>query len=226
MPEFTASFSSMRHAIAWFLIGCLVLLPVMAASQRDWPASPEPNQPDDDTMASLSAGEVLVESTHTDESGGAARVQALFRASPETIWAYVGSCEHNFEFVDGLKECRVLNANERYARTWQVVKKKWFLPRTEYTFEALREPHSVMLFRLVEGDLRKMEGSWQFESVEDSPYTLVTYELQVQPKLPAPHWLMRRTMMKDMPDLLACLRSLANASGSAELLAADRKRCP
>ncbi len=209
-----------------FLVICLILIPASAPAQQDWPASPEPNRLNDETLASLSAGDVLVENTRTDESGGAARVQALFKASPETIWSYISSCEHNFEFVDGLKDCRVLYADERYARTWQVVKKTWFTPRTEYTFEALRQPHTVMIFRLVEGDLKKMEGSWQFEPVEASGYTLVTHEAQVQPKLPSPRWLMRKVMMKDMPDMLACLRSLANASGSPEQLVSDRKRCP
>lgn len=216
----------MRNLDKCLIVSFLAVMSSLTPAQEHWPGALDPIRPDEETMARLRQGEVLVENILMDESGGAARVQALFEASPEAIWGVVGSCESNFRFVDGLKECQVLAADERYARTRQVVKKNWFTPRLEYVFEAVREPYSRMVFRLLEGDLRRMEGSWRFEPLEGGGYTLVTHEIQVQPKLPSPRWLVRRTMKNDMPDMLACLRALAGGSGSKEQLADDRKRCP
>ena len=75
------------------------------------------------------------------------------------------------------------------------------------------------------GDLKSMEGGWRFQGGENEDGIVVTHEIRVRPKLPVPRWLLRRSMRKDVPDMLACLRGLTNGSG---LLSREKDlgRCP
>ena len=77
-----------------------------------------------------------------------------------------------------------------------------------------------------EGDLRVLEGLWRLVPLADGNGVIVVHEIRIQPKIPAPRWLVRRSLRKDLPDMLACIRGLANASADKRRIAADLKRCP
>jgi len=47
----------------------------------------------------------------------------------------------------------------------------------------------------------------------------------VRPAAPVPRFLVRRNLRGSMPDLLACVRALANGSGSDDLRRQDLARC-
>ena len=84
----------------------------------------------------------------------------------------------------------------------------------------------MVSFHLVEGNLKVMEGQWNFQKLDDGDAMLVSHEIRVRSRFPAPRWLVRRVLKKDLPDMLACVRGLAEASGDQNLLANDLKRCP
>jgi hypothetical protein len=63
-------------------------------------------------------------------------------------------------------------------------------------------------------------------SVDEGRATIVIHEITVQPNFPAPRWLIQRSLNKDLPDMLACIRGLANASGTQAAEAADLQGCP
>lgn len=179
-----------------------------------------------ESLARLRNGEVLIQNTRTDESGGSAEVQAVIRAPVEQIWAVLASCKRAFEYVDGLKACDVLKPGMEHALVTNSVKKSWVIPRLDYTIEFLRQPYSRIDFHKINGDLKLLEGYWQFTPLSGESGILVTHNIRVQPRIPAPRWLIRRSIRKDIPDMLACLRSLADGSGTAEQWIADNRRCP
>jgi ribosome-associated toxin RatA of RatAB toxin-antitoxin module len=180
-------------------------------------------------MERLVRGEVLVENVRTDEAGGSVRVQALLHSDLGEIWAYVASCESVFEYVEGLRDCELLKVVEGYGSDTtilrQVVKKSWIIPKIEYTMEVRRQPPGRIDFKLIEGDLKVMEGGWRFNSLPGQEGTVVTHEIRVQPAFPVPRWLIRRSMGKDIPDMLACLRGLTDGSGNHSR-DDDLWRCP
>jgi ribosome-associated toxin RatA of RatAB toxin-antitoxin module len=180
--------------------------------------------PDEQAMQRLELGEILLYETRTDESGGAGRVQALVHAPAADVWAVIISCEQAFLFVDGLKSCEVLEDNGDRVRVHQVVKKHWLLPKQDFVFLSLRKPYREIDFELLEGNLDVLEGSWRFTPLPQG--LLLEYEARIKPSLPAPRWLVRRTIVKDTPDLIACIRGLADGSGSPEAVRADLARCP
>jgi hypothetical protein len=61
--------------------------------------------------------------------------------------------------------------------------------------------------------------------VETAAGTLVEHELQIRPAAPVPRFLLRRNLERNMPDLLACVRALADGSGTEALRRSDLARC-
>lgn len=197
---------------------------LLLAGAADTHAEP----PDAAAWQRLRQGEVLVESINTTGSGGSVRVSALMYVDVQTLWTYIASCTAVFEYVDGMRECELLEVRTEpgadVSTVRQVVDKGWLVPRLEFTMEVRREPWVSVEFHLLEGDLEAMQGWWRFEPQPEGAL-LVTHQILLQPRLPAPRWLIRRTMHNDLPDMLACLRGLTG--GSAELQQeADLARCP
>lgn len=181
----------------------------------------------------LQRGEVLVYNARTDESGGSVRAQVLMHTDARTVWDYIADCERVFLYVDGLRDCEVL-AIEREGENGlgadvttlrQAVDKSWAVPRMDYVLSVRREPWDRVDFSLVEGDLRVLEGGWRFLELAEGKGLVVTHEIRVRPKYAVPRWLLRRSMRRDVPDMLACLRGLTGGSGDA-LEQEDLARCP
>jgi ribosome-associated toxin RatA of RatAB toxin-antitoxin module len=220
-----------RILLIIFTMTCLVsmmaghaeALPVPVAGDAD--SSTAPAGMDQLAWKQLLAGEILVESVRTDEAGGAARVKALSYGSSEALWAVIISCEDAFRFVRGMQICNVLEDDGGHALVHQGVKQSWILPRLDFTFAAIRKPFTAIDFQLVEGDLRTMEGGWRFETLPEIDAVIVTHEIRVVPQFPAPRWLVRRSIGRDVPEMLACIRGLAGGSGSGKQQDLDLGSC-
>lgn len=150
-------------------------------------------------------------------------MQMLVRAPVQAVWAVIVSCELAFRFVEGLQRCEVLEDSGDRALVHQVVDRGWLTPRLDFVFETLRQPWDRIDFRLVEGNVKAMEGSWRFE--ETPAGTLVDYEIRLRPQAPVPSFLVRRKIGRTMPDLLACVRGLAEGTGSDARRQQDLSRC-
>jgi len=180
--------------------------------------------PDVDGMARLRAGEWILNKDVEDANGATASILLFFRAPAERIWGIIISCDYAMSWVDGLEYCEVLEDRGDYALTRQIVDKGWASPRIDYTFEIFRTPFQSMQLKLKSGNLKTFQGSWEFNSLPDG--VLLRHTLTLQPEFPVPRWLVRRTLTHDMPDMMLCLRGLAEGSGSALASAAERRKCP
>lgn len=176
-----------------------------------------------ETRARLLAGEVILERRDAGDRGADARVSILIRAPVERVWAVMVTCAHAYAYLAGLRECRVLEERGDFALTHQVVDKGWWMPRLDYTFETRRIPYRSMEIHLVDGNLERLDGSWTFRKLDEG--LLVRHEIVLQPKAPAPRWLVRRNVVRDLPDMLRCIRAAARGSGAADIERADRAAC-
>ena len=174
----------------------------------------------------LRQGRPVVSYNRPEAAGGAIRVALLFHGPPEPIWAVLLSCERTFEYVDGLRTCQTLEDGLEHAVVRQSVKKTWLLPPLDFLVEFERVPFVSIAFHQVEGDLRLLEGRWRFELLPEDDMTLVTLDMQVQSRFPVPRWLVQRSLSRDLPDMLQCLRALSGASGSDAQASRDREACP
>jgi ribosome-associated toxin RatA of RatAB toxin-antitoxin module len=172
----------------------------------------------------LLTGEIIARETSSDEAGAAGRMQVLVRTPAQAVWEVIVSCDLAFAFVAGLKECEVLEDTGDRVLVHQVVNQSWLIPTYDYVFESLRHPYQRIDVRLLEGNLKALDGHWSFEETVDG--TVIDYRIRIQPSLPAPRFIVRRNINKGMPDMLACIRGLAGGSGSPALEQQDLGRCP
>ncbi|NND45853.1 MAG: hypothetical protein HKN58_11065 [Xanthomonadales bacterium] len=185
--------------------------------------------PTAEALERLAKGEILAENVLTSESGGAVRARVLMQVELATVWNYIASCDHVFEYVDGMQYCELLEVRRDGAvdvsTVRQVVDRGWLVPEMDFTIRVRREPHERIDFELVEGNLDALRGYWRFESLPGVSGLLVTHEIQVRPSFPVPRWLVRRTIRKGIPDMLACLRGLTSAPSQSSSRS-DLRRCP
>lgn len=200
----------------------LLVLGVLAGTQTAYAALAYSG----DDMTRLARGEILVDTIHEEKAGGAARVTALFHTDTDTIWNTIGYCKYEFIYVRGLELCEVLVPGLTLIRKHHRVNNNWYTPTIDFVFEASRASPTHGEFHLVEGNLKVMEGQWNFQLLADGGGIVATHEIRIRSRFPAPRWLVRRVLKNDLPDMLACIRGLARASGDDKLLADDLGRCP
>jgi len=205
------------------VIKICVTLAILGLALLARPAIAAPAEYD---LARLQSGEIMLQTIHSDMPGGAARVTALFHTTADVVWEVIGDCRFEFVYVRGLKVCEVLKPGREYMLMHHRLRNSWYTPTLDFTFEVIRKPGNFGEARLVEGDLHVLEGLWRLVPLADGKGVIVVHEIRIQPKLPAPRWLVRRSLRKDLPDMLACIRGLANASANKRRIAADLERCP
>jgi len=190
-------------------------------------ALPEPGRGEGDyDMARLQSGEILLQTLDADKPGAAARVTALFHSSADAVWDIIGYCKYERIYIRGLRLCEVLNPGLSRMIMHHRIRNSWYMPMLDFTFEASRKPGNSGEARLVGGDLKVLQGQWQLLPQADGEKLIVIHEIRIQPKNPAPRWLVRRSLRRDLPDMLACIRGLAKASGDNRRIVLDLKRCP
>ena len=199
---------------------CPFIILVIFLFHSQLPAS---EMPDRERLERLGNGEILLLEARTDEAGGSARVQAIIHAPAKAAWDVIISCEQTFTFVKGLKNCEVIEDAGNRALIHQVVKTSWLVPTQDFVFESLRDPYHEIKFQLVEGNLKAMQGKWQFTESPDG--LLVDYEIRIRPGIPVPAFIVSWVIRRGMPDLIACIRGLAGGSGSMERVTEDLDRC-
>ncbi|MGD8384399.1 MAG: SRPBCC family protein [Lysobacterales bacterium] len=185
------------------------------------PGSPPPSE-----MMRLEKGEVLVETIHEGKSGGAARVTALFHTDAAAIWNIIGYCKYAYVYLKGLEHCQVVKPGLQQTRIRHRLKRSWYTPTLDYTFDASRSAGRKGEFGLVEGNLKVLEGRWTLVPLPGRGGIIVSQTIRIQPRFPTPKWLLRRSLRHDLPDMLACIRGLAGASGDATRIDTDLGRCP
>lgn len=203
-----------------WLAAAWLSLCALAGAQAD-PGAPSPSD-----MTRLERSEVLVETIHEGKSGGAARVTALFHTEAATIWNIIGYCKYAYVYLKGLERCQVVKPGLQQTRIRHRLKRSWYTPTLDYTFDASRSAGRMGEFSLVEGNLKVLEGRWTLTELPGQRGIIVSQEIRIQPRFPTPKWLLRRSLRHDLPDMLACIRGLAGASGDASRIDTDLGRCP
>lgn len=180
----------------------------------------------DDELARLERGEILLRPIQKNKPGVAMRVAALLHSNTNEVWQVLGDCNYELIYVKGLKLCEVLGGNQIQMKVHHRVRNSWYSPTLDFVFSATRYSDESGETSLISGDLKVFEGTWKLTPIEGMNSVIVTHEIRLQPKFLAPKWLVRRVLNKDLPDMMACIRGLASASGTERHITRDLKRCP
>lgn len=99
------------------------------------------------------------------------------------------------------------------------------LKRINYTLELEHQEYDAIRFRQVTGDLRHYQGMWRLESPPDASETLVVCRMEIDPGLPVPGWIVKRTIAKQLSDNLQALKKRAE-SGIADAVPEEVEHRP
>ena len=179
----------------------------------------------DENLARLKRGEILLQTIHAEKPGAAARVTALLHTDADTVWNILGYCKYELIYVKGLKTCEMLEGDQYQMKVHHRLRNSWYTPTLDFVFAASRDADGTGRASLVSGDLKVFDGLWKLYPLESEDSVIAVHEIRIQAKMPAPKWLIRRTLHKDLPDMMACIRGLANASGTDRHVSRDLKRC-
>ena len=141
------------------------------------------------------------------------KIAAEVDAPPTAIWDVLTRCEIAPEYVPNVKSCRRLERlDEGRADLFvQVIKPAFFLPTFEHVFRLDYTPHTRIDVHRVSGPIELMEGSWWLLPQNDGRILLV-YELALDPGMPIPRFLVRATLKRDLPKVMAAVRERAEAA--------------
>ncbi|HLF11373.1 MAG TPA: SRPBCC family protein [Gammaproteobacteria bacterium] len=187
-----------------WLLGATFVLSVTAAAQ-------DPDLSWLDRQA-LEAGEVLVRADRVRPLTVLVKVATLINAPPQAIWDVLTACQIAPEYVPNVTSCKSLEVLDggRAELFVQTVKPAFFLPSFEHVFRLDYEPYRRIGVHRVSGPIALMEGSWWLVPEVDGAILLV-YELALDPGIPVPRFLVRATLKRDLPRLVAAIRQRAEA---------------
>jgi coenzyme Q-binding protein COQ10 len=159
-------------------------------------------------LSQLKVGEIIVYVQRSKgQQNGMVEALILIDAPAETIWKIMIDCPGAPTFVPGLKTCKILDSGKNWDIIRHEVKWIWFFPKISYVFRADYQINKRIDFVKIKGDLREMKGSWRLFPLDETGQTIVRYEVYLDPSFFIPQWLVERSLMTDLPDMLAALRT-------------------
>jgi hypothetical protein len=161
----------------------------------------------------LAAGEVLVQADHGDRRLTVnVQLAAEIDASPTAVWEVLRACEVAPEYVPNVVSCRKLEEVDdgRGELFVQTVKPIFFMPTFEHVFRLDYTPYSRIDVSRVSGPIAHMQGTWWLLP-QDTGRILLVYELELDPGMPIPRFMVRATLKRDLPKVLAAVRERAEA---------------
>ncbi|MBS0365551.1 MAG: SRPBCC family protein [Proteobacteria bacterium] len=223
-PSPTDGGTPIRHILLCselVLLACGVLSPQARSAAADWTAEPAVAQ-------RLLAQEVVVETISAvdpEHPRGWIRAAVRINASPQAIWSVLTDCAQAVTYVPYLKLCRRVaeDPGGRWADIEHEVRFSRLLPGIDYVIHARYDPPRRIDFRRIRGDLNDEEGTWLLVAAPGATVTTVEYQVYIDPGFWVPHFLVNRSLRKDLPAALAGLRERAERNQTP---AAGKGRAP
>src|SRR5262245_8489618 len=173
-------------------------------------------QPDLDWIDrdAIAAHEVQVFVERSDRPLTAEVKVAVEVDAPATaIWDVLKACEVAPEYVPNVQSCTKLEELDggRADLFVQTIKPIFFMPTFEHVFRLDYTPYTRIDVNRVSGPIAFMQGSWWLLP-EANGRILLVYELALDPGMPIPRFLVRATLKRDLPKVLAAVRDRAEAA--------------
>ena len=141
------------------------------------------------------------------------RLAAEVDAPATAIWDVLKACEIAPEYVPNVQSCKKVEELDggRAELFVQTIKPVFFLPTFQHEFRLDYTPYSRIDVNRVSGPIAHMQGTWWLLP-EDNGRILLVYELALDPGMPIPRFLVRATLKRDLPKVIAAVRERAEAA--------------
>jgi hypothetical protein len=162
----------------------------------------------------LAAREVLIQADRSDRPlTVTVQLAAEVDAAPQAIWDVLRACDVAPEYVPNVSSCRMLEEVDggRGELFVQTIKPIFFMPTFEHVFRLDYTPYSRIDVSRVSGPIAHMQGTWWLLPQENGRILLV-YELELDPGMPIPRFMVRATLKRDLPKVVAAVRDRAEAA--------------
>ncbi len=185
----------------------------------------EKYMPDEEQRRQILAGEVISIPVQTDEKGGTVWGAIRVDAPAENIFNSIVYCNGKSSAHKTMRNCKIIEKDLEHEIAEHQIKYHWFVPKQTYLFRGDYDGFTRIRFRVLEGDLKKLDGGWDMFPIEGTDGFLVRYYATIQPKLPTPKWLIRKSLKKEIPAMLKVMRELSeHPERLAELDAKEENR--
>jgi hypothetical protein len=143
------------------------------------------------------------------------KLAAEVDAAPAAIWDVLKACEVAPEYVPNVVSCKKLEELDggRAELFVQTIKPIFFMPTFEHVFRLDYTPYMRIDVNRVSGPIAHMQGSWWLVP-QDNGRTLLVYELALDPGMPIPRFMVRSTLKRDLPKVIAAVRERAEAAAA------------
>lgn len=187
-----------------------------------WAAASWPTHFSEAQIALLESGRTIVGvNTEHDLLQGEVWAAILIPSPPPPIWEIMTDCPKAPEFVPGLKACEILSKGDDYEIIKHRVKYSFLLPSITYTFKADYDFLKSVRFEQLEGHLESFSGDWELKTFPENQGTLIIYSVTMDVGFWIPDFLVKQSLMKDLPKVLEALRQRVAEKTSATPQGAD-----
>jgi len=141
------------------------------------------------------------------------KLAAEVDAPATAIWDVLKACEISPEYVPNVQSCTKLEELDggRAELFKQTIKPVFFLASFEHVFRLDFTPYTRIDVNRVSGPIAHLQGTWWLLPQANGRILLV-YELALDPGMPIPRFLVRATLKRDLPKVLAAVRERAEAA--------------
>ncbi len=181
--------------------------------------------PDDKQRQRILAGEIISIPVSTDEKGGTVWGAIRIDAAAEDIFNSIVYCNGKSSAHKTMRHCKTIEKDAEHEIAEHQIKFHWLVPKQTYIFRGDYQGFTRIRFRVVEGDMKKLDGGWDMFPIENTDAYLVRYYATIQPRFPTPKWVIRKSLKKEIPAMLKVMRELSeNPERLADLDAAEARR--
>lgn len=219
-----------RHTKPLLLAGCLAITgaiatPMVLPVQAQLFDSPVDRLSVTERNA-LRQGQVVV----TGDKGRYV-VRTLVTAPRDVVWAVLTNYDQFAKFLPNVVSSQILETQGNRKVVEQIDVRQVFVVKTRSRVrtENIETPKQRIDFRLLEGDLKAMRGSWQLEPVAAYPgaaptQILMTQTIEAQPPASAPPGVFYNVFKRALSDSATAIRTeIGRRSQPAKTQAYDRR---
>jgi len=163
---------------------------------------------------------ILLDSTlsaEEDVKSHSATAAIIVDAVPDVVRNVVEDGNKAAGFQESLVSSEILERSGDTTLVKQVAKVGFH--KVSYIVCQTAENPSFMSFKLVEGDLKQMDGFWRFLPIssDSGTKTLLVYRLSLEPNIPIPGFMIRKSIANNLPNTLVSVKeeTLRRADGSS-----------